>query len=209
MGGYVSDAVIRRLPAYYRHLRELEEAGTVQISSQDLGARMQLTPSQIRQDINSIGGLGRQGYGYPVKELREHIRDIMGLRGEHRMAIFGAGRIGKAVADYSGFRREGFVTVGLFDVDPEKARAGYEDVPVYGMEEVEERLPEMRIDLAVLAVPASAAQEVLDGLYALGVRAFWNFAPVDLKYSRDAVVVNAHLSDSLYTLEYHMNHAGN
>ncbi len=208
MGGYVSDAVVRRLPAYYRHLRELEEAGTVQISSQDLGARMQLTPSQIRQDINSIGGLGRQGYGYPVKELREHIRDIMGLRGEHRMAIFGAGRIGKAVADYSGFRREGFVTAGLFDVNPEKARDGYEDVPVYGMEEVGERLPDMRIDLAVLAVPASAAQEVLDKLYALGVRAFWNFAPVDLKYPRDAVVVNAHLSDSLYTLEYRMNHAG-
>ncbi len=208
MGGYVSDAVIRRLPAYYRHLRELEEAGVVQISSQDLGARMQLTPSQIRQDINSIGGLGRQGYGYPVKELRDHIREIMGLQGSHRMAIFGAGRIGKAVADYSGFRREGFVTVGMFDTDPEKYSTDEGEAPVYGMEEVEKQLPDMKIDLAVLAVPASEAQKVLDRLYVLGVRAFWNFAPVDLKYPRDAVVVNAHLSDSLYTLGYLMNHTG-
>ena len=74
MSGYVSDAVVRRLPAYYRHLRELETQGVTQISSQDLGDRMQLTPSQIRQDINSFGGFGRQGFGYPVKELREHIR---------------------------------------------------------------------------------------------------------------------------------------
>ncbi len=207
MGSYVSDAVIRRLPAYYRHLRELEESGVVQISSQDLGARMQLTPSQIRQDINSIGGLGRQGYGYPVRELREHIREIMGLNREHRMAIFGAGRMGRAIADYSGFRREGFTTVALFDTDREKERSAEEGTPVYHMEELEERLPGLRISIAVLAMPASAAQEVLDKLYALGIRAFWNFAPVDLQYPRDAVVVNAHLSDTLYTLGYRMNHS--
>ncbi len=208
MSGYVSDAVIRRLPAYYRHLRELEAAGVVQISSQDLGARMSLTPSQIRQDINSIGGLGRQGYGYPVKELRQHIREIMGLCGEHRMVIFGAGRMGQAVADYSGFRREGFVTVAMFDANPEKAGTGENGVPVYPITEVEERLPDMNASMAVLAVPASAAQEVLDRLYDLGIRAFWNFAPVDLKHPRDAVVVNAHLSDSLYTLGYMIQHAG-
>ncbi len=208
MSGYVSDAVIRRLPAYYRHLRELEEDGVMQISSQDLGSRMQLTPSQIRQDINSIGGLGRQGYGYPVRELKEHIRDIMGLNAEHRMVIFGAGRMGRAVADYSGFRREGFVTVAMFDTDPEKIGSDQADVHVYGMAEVEELLPGMNASMAVLAVPAAAAQEVLDRLYALGIRAFWNFAPVDLVYPRDAVVVNVHLSDSLYTLGYMIKHTG-
>ncbi len=208
MSGYVSDAVIRRLPAYYRHLRELEADGVVQISSQDLGSRMQLTPSQIRQDINSIGGLGRQGYGYPVRELKEHIRDIMGLNTEHRMVIFGAGRMGKAVADYTGFRREGFLTVGMFDTDPEKIGKEEDSVPVFSMEELEEKLPEMRASMAVLAVPASEAQGVLDRLYSLGIRAFWNFAPVDLVYPRDAVVVNVHLSDSLYTLGYMIRQTG-
>ena len=206
MGGYISDAVIRRLPAYYRNLRELEAEGIVQISSQDLGARMKLTPSQVRQDFNSFGGIGRQGYGYPVRDLREHIRELMGLHTEHRMVILGAGRIGRAVADYAGFIREGFITVAMFDPDPCRREESCRDIPVYGTEELEARLPELRASVAVLAVPAEAAQETLDRLYALGIRGFWNFAQVNLKYPRDAVVVNVHLSDSLYTLGYRMNH---
>ncbi len=206
MTGYVSDAVIRRLPAYYRHLRELEEAGVVQISSQELGERMQLTPSQIRQDINSFGGFGRQGYGYPVKELRAHIRSTMGLDRQHRMVIFGAGRMGRAIADYSGFRREGFVTVAMFDTDAASIARPEGEIPVYSTAELEERLPGLTASIAVLAVPADAAQEMLQRAYDLGIRAFWNFAPVDLKYPRDAVVINAHLSDTLYTLGYRMNH---
>ncbi len=206
MAGYVSDAVIRRLPGYYRHLRELEEEGIMQISSQDLGERMQLTPSQIRQDINCIGGFGRQGFGYPVHELKEHIRGIMGLKTEHRMAILGAGRIGNAVSDHAGFHREGFHTVGLFDTDAAKLRDGKTGLPVYPMSELEDRLPELKVSVVALALPAAAAQEALDRVYALGIRAIWNFAPVDLKYPRDMVVVNVHLSDSLYTLSYRMSH---
>ena len=206
MGGYISDAVVRRLPAYYRHLQELEAEGVVQISSQDLGERMQLTPSQVRQDFNSFGGIGRQGYGYPVRELREHIRELMGLHKEHRMVILGAGRVGRAVADYAGFIREGFITVAMFDPDPARREEPCREIPVYATEELEKRLPGLYASIAVLAVPAEAAQEALDRLYALGIRGFWNFAPVDLKYPRDAVVVNVHLSDSLYTLGYRMNH---
>jgi len=203
MAGYVSDAVVRRLPAYYRHLRELEENGVVQISSQELGERMQLTSSQIRQDINSFGGIGRQGYGYDVKSLKEHIRKVLGLDREHRMAILGAGRIGRAIADYSGFRREGFRTVALFDTAPETIPET--GLPVWPVTELEQRLPEMNVAIVVLAVPASEAQASLDRAYRLGVRSFWNFAPVDLSYPQDAVVVNAHLSDTLYTLGYRMN----
>lgn len=205
MSGFVSDAVVRRLPAYYRHLRELEAQGIAQISSQELGERMQLTPSQIRQDINSFGGFGRQGYGYPVRELKDHIRRIMGLDRLHRMVIIGAGRMGLAIANYASFAREGFPTVAIFDVDEEKIRRSTEELPIYPIGELETRLPELEATMAVLAVPVEAAQEMMDRLYALGIRAIWNFAPVDLSYPRDAVVMNVHLSDSLHILSYRMN----
>ena len=205
MSGYVSDAVIRRLPAYYRYLWQLEKAGTAQISSQELGDLMQLNPSQIRQDINSIGGFGRQGYGYPVKELKAHIREIMGLNQEHRMIVIGAGHIGNAVANYAGIAREGFPVVAMFDSDPVKISQSTERLPVYPVEELEERLPELNAKIAVLALPAKEAQTALDRLYAAGIRAVWNFASMDLHYSRDMTVVNVHLSDSLGILSYRMN----
>lgn len=206
MSGYVSDAVIRRMPAYYRHLRELEREGVQQISSQELGQRMKLTASQIRQDINSFGGAGRQGYGYQVSELKEHLRKIMGLSREHRMVIIGAGRMGRAIANYASFSREGFLTVGLFDLDPEKIRSAAGLLPVYAMEDLEAEVPRLGPDIGVLALPAEAAQDALDRLYGLGIRAAWNFAPVDLHYPEDMIVVNVHLSDSLHILSYRMNH---
>ena len=160
MSGYVSDAVVRRLPAYYRHLRELETQGVTQISSQDLGDRMQLTPSQIRQDINSFGGFGRQGFGYPVRELREHIRKIMGLDQNRRMVVLGAGRVGRAIASHTGFAGEGFPVVALFDRDPERLAQSTAAVPVYLEGELEERLPAMDVRIGVLALPAEEAQEM-------------------------------------------------
>ena len=205
MSGYVSDAVVRRLPAYYRHLRELETQGVTQISSQDLGDRMQLTPSQIRQDINSFGGFGRQGFGYPVKELREHIRKIMGLDQNRRMVVLGAGRVGRAIASHTGFAGEGFPVVALFDRDPERLAQSTAAVPVYLEGELEERLPAMDVRIGVLALPAEEAQEMLDRLYDLGIRAIWNFTPADLHYPRDMVVVNVHLSDTLQILSYRIH----
>lgn len=204
MAGHVSDAVIRRLPGYYRHLRELEEEGAVQISSQELGERMHLTASQIRQDINCFGGFGRQGYGYPVKELKEKLGEILGIDRKHRMVIIGAGRIGLAVANYPSFSREGFETVAMFDIDASKDCGNGKSVPVYGVDELEDRIPELNVSIAVLALPAQAAQVTLDRLYACGVRAVWNFAPVDLKHPEDMELVNVHLSDTLHILSYKM-----
>ena len=204
MAGHVSDAVIRRLPGYYRHLRELEEEGAVQISSQELGERMHLTASQIRQDINCFGGFGRQGYGYPVKELKEKLGEILGIDRKHRMVIIGAGRIGLAVANYPSFSREGFETVAMFDIDANKDCGNGKSVPVYGVDELEDRIPELNVSIAVLALPAQAAQVTLDRLYACGVRAVWNFAPVDLKHPEEMELVNVHLSDTLHILSYKM-----
>ncbi|MDO4838565.1 MAG: redox-sensing transcriptional repressor Rex [Clostridia bacterium] len=208
MAGYVSDAVIRRLPGYYRHLRELEAAGVTQISSQELGKRMQLTPSQIRQDINCFGGFGRQGYGYKVSDLKMHIGEILGLNRMHRMIILGVGNIGSAVANYPTFNREGFETVAMFDVDPGKIGTRVGNVPVYPMDELENFLGDNKVDVAVLAVPVKAAQETMDRLSACHVGAVWNFAPTDLHHPDDMIVVNVHLSDSLQILSYKMAHAG-
>lgn len=206
MAGYVSDAVIRRLPGYYRHLRELEAAGVTQISSQELGKRMQLTPSQIRQDINCFGGFGRQGYGYKVSELKGHIGEILGLTQQHKVIILGAGNIGAAVARYPTFSREGFDTVAMFDNSPDKAGETIGGVPVLAMQELEGFVRAQNVDIAVLAVPALVAQETLENLYACGIRAVWNFAPTDLSHPDDMIVVNVHLSDSLQILSYKMAH---
>lgn len=206
MAGHVSEAVIRRLPGYYRHLRELEAAGVVQISSQELGEKMQLTPSQIRQDINCFGGFGRQGYGYKVSELKGHIGEILGLDQPHRMVIIGAGNIGNAVAQYPTFSREGFRTLAMFDTDPGKVNTQLGGIPVYEVSELSAYLKNNEVDIAVLALPAACAQDTLNTVIACGVKAVWNFSPVDLLHGDDVTVVNVHLSDTLQILSYKMAH---
>lgn len=208
MAGHVSEAVIRRLPGYYRHLRELEAAGVTQISSQELGERMHQTSSQIRQDINCFGGFGRQGYGYNVSELKEHIGEILGLRQKHSVIILGAGSIGTAVARYPTFSREGFETVAMFDIAPEKVGTELCGVPVLPMDALEDFLREHPVDIAVLALPARVAQETLNRLDLCGITAVWNFAPTDLTHPEHMIVVNVHLSDSLQILSYRMAHRG-
>ncbi len=207
MSGYVSEAVIRRLPGYYRYLRELESEGVTQISSKELGERMHQTPSQIRQDINCFGGFGRQGYGYNVSELKMHIGEILGLDREHRMIIIGAGSIGSAVTHYPTFSREGFRTIALFDSHPDRIGQRVNGVPVLPVDGLDRFLDENPVDIAVLAVPRDAAQPLLDRLIAKGVQGVWNFAPIDLTYDHDAcTVVNVHLSDSIQVLSYKMAH---
>ena len=206
MAGYVSEAVIKRLPAYYRHLKELEREGVKQISSQGLGERMAFTASQIRQDINCFGGFGRQGYGYSVTELREHIGHIMGVDQSHRMIILGAGNIGRAVALSDSFPRNGFETVAIFDASPEKVGMEVGGLTVQDVAGLKRYLSEHPVDIAVLALPVGCAQEMADLLCACGVRGFWNFAPLDLKLPREASVVNVHLDEGLEVLSFRMMH---
>lgn len=201
----VSDAVVRRLPMYYRHLRELEKAGVVRISSQELGERMNLTASQIRQDINCFGGFGQQGYGYHVTTLKERIAEILGLTHQYHVIIVGAGNIGRAVANYAGFRKEGFNIQAMFDVSPALIGVDVHGVLVQPMDKLEAWMNTHQVDIAVLAVPSAHAQETADLLVHGGVRAIWNFAPVDLNLPEGIAVNNVHLSDSLHILSYRMN----
>ena len=201
----VSDAVIRRLPMYYRHLRELEKAGVVRISSQELGEKMNLTASQIRQDINCFGGFGQQGYGYHVANLKEHIAEILGLRKQYHVIIVGAGNIGRAVANYPRFAKEGFSVQAIFDVSAALVGIDVHGILVQPMEKLDGWLSAHQVDIAVLAVPASCAQDTADRLAKGGVRGIWNFAPVDLTLPEGVAVNNVHLSDSLNILSYRMN----
>lgn len=201
----VSDAVVRRLPMYYRHLKELEKAGVVRISSQELGERMNLTASQIRQDINCFGGFGQQGYGYHVANLKERIGEILGLHKQYHMIIVGAGNIGRAVANYAGFAREGFVIQAMFDVSAALVGVDVHGVLVQPMDKLDDWLSTHQVDIAVLSVPKACAQDTADRLVRGGVRAIWNFAPVDLALPEGVAVNNVHLSDSLHILSYRMN----
>ena len=206
MAGYVSEAVIKRLPAYYRHLKELEAEGVTQISSQGLGERMDFTASQVRQDINCFGGFGRQGYGYSVTELKEHIGHIMGVDHPHQMIILGAGNIGRAVALADSFPRNGFRTAAIFDSDPQKIGMKVETLEVQDIAHLERYLDENPVDIAVLGLPVGCAQEIAGQVYAYGIRGFWNFAPLDLRLPKDASVVNVHLDEGLEVLSFRMMH---
>ena len=201
----VSDAVIRRLPMYYRHLKELEKAGVERISSRELGERMNLTASQIRQDINCFGGFGQQGYGYHVPELRWHIGEILGLEHTYDVIIVGAGNIGRAIANYEGFEREGFHVRAIFDDAKEIQGKAVRGIVVQDVNGMDAWLKENHADIAVIAVPAASAQETADHLVEAGMKAIWNFAPVDLHLPADVVSNHVHLSDSLHILTYRMN----
>ena len=201
----VSDAVVRRLPMYYRHLRDLEKAGVVRISSQELGERMNLTASQIRQDINCFGGFGQQGYGYHVTNLKERIGEILGLTNQYHVIIVGAGNIGRAIANYVGFKKEGFNIQAMFDVSPALVGIDVHGTLVQPMEKLDTWMATHQVDIAVLSVPSAYAQETAELLVRGGVRAIWNFAPVDLNLPDGVAVNNVHLSDSLHILSYRMN----
>lgn len=201
----VSDAVIRRLPVYYRHLVELEHNGVERISSRELGARMNTTASQIRQDINCFGGFGQQGYGYHVASLRQHMASILGIDRVYKAVIVGAGNIGRAVAGYTGFERDGFNIVGIFDTDPKVVGTSCGKLTVQPVSELEAFLKKEKVNVGVIAVPMDAAQTVADQLVCGGVRALWNFAPMDIQHPDSVVSTHVHLSDSLHILTYKMN----
>ncbi len=198
----ISQAVIRRLPRYYRYLGELLEHGVERISSNDLSRRMKVTASQIRQDLNNFGGFGQQGYGYNVKYLYTEIGKILGLEEDHRMIIIGAGNLGQALANYAAFEKRGFILKGIFDVNPRLAGMTIRGVPVRMMEELGEFVKDNDVEIAALTIPKDKAVEVADLLVANGVRAIWNFAHTDLNLPEEIIVENVHLSESLMQLSY-------
>ncbi len=201
----ISQAVIGRLPRYFRYLGELKDDGIERISSQELSAIMKVTASQIRQDFNNFGGFGQQGYGYKVEYLYEEIGKILGLHKTHNLIIIGAGNLGQALANYMNFERRGFLFRGIFDNNPALFGKKIRDLEVQPMEELETFVKENEIDIAVLTIPKDNALEVAERLARQDIRGIWNFAHIDLNLSKEIQVENVHLSDSLMKLTYNIN----
>ncbi|HCI74237.1 MAG TPA: redox-sensing transcriptional repressor Rex [Lachnospiraceae bacterium] len=204
----ISKAVINRLPRYYRYLGMLLDKGVVRISSADLSSQMNVTASQIRQDLNLFGGFGQQGYGYNVAHLYEEIGKILGLDRAYHLIVIGAGRLARAVGSYVGFQKRGFRVEAFFDRNPAKhLDEGDDSIPIYPLEELSSYLENNKIDIGVIAVPAEAARKVVPVLDAGGVRGIWNFAHTDLDVPPYMTVQSVHLSESLMQLSYKINHS--
>ncbi len=203
----ISQAVIGRLPRYFRYLGELKDDGVERISSQDLSSLMQVTASQIRQDLNHFGGFGQQGYGYNVEYLYKEIGKILGLDKTHHLIIIGAGNLGQALANYMNFERRGFLFEGIFDKNPALYGKKIREMEVQPMENMEQFIKAHDIDIAVLTIPKTEAVKVAERLVNVGIRAIWNFAHCDLNVPEDIQVESVHLSDSLMKLSYNLRRA--
>ena len=201
----ISQAVIKRLPRYYRYLGELKDEGIERISSRELSELMHVTASQIRADLNHFGGFGQQGYGYNVRNLYDEIGKILGLDKYHKLVVIGAGHLGQALSNYVNFERRGFHILGIFDCDPKLVGKRIRDVYVAPMEELESFIKGNDIDIAVLTIPKTSAVEVAKILVNCNIRAIWNFAHVDLAVPDNVIVENVHLSESLMTLSYNLS----
>lgn len=201
----IPQGVVSRLPVYYRYLLELEEQGETRVSSAQLGEGLDFTAAQVRSDLSFFGSFGQQGYGYNVSDLLKQVRNILGLNRVYSMILIGAGNLGKAIASYENFKHMGFKIQAIFDVDTlllGNHHAGCVIQPVWYLEEYVQKYP---TDIAVIATPSSASQEVCDIVVRNGVASIWNFSPVHLNVPDHVLVEHMHLTDSLLRLSFRLN----
>jgi redox-sensing transcriptional repressor len=204
----VSNAVIKRLPRYHRYLGDLLREGILRISSAELSRIMNVTASQIRQDLNCFGGFGQQGYGYNIKYLYGKISELLGVTQGFKAVIVGAGNLGRALAATHMFERRGVERVALFDVNEEIVGTEIYGIKVYHTDELFEFCQRHKVDIGVLTVPKDAAYHVARTMASAGVKGIWNFANMELSLEDKSVIVeNIHLGDSLMTLCYEIKDA--
>lgn len=206
----ISTAVVKRLPRYYRYLGELLETGVERISSNELSKKMNVTASQIRQDLNNFGGFGQQGYGYNVEYLYLEIGKILGVDKKHNMIIIGSGNLGQAIANYANFEKRGFVVMSMFDKNTDLiGKTVRNNIEIRPMKELESYITDNNIDIAALTIPKQEAVHVAEDLVNYGIKAIWNFAHTDLNLPKHIVVENVHLSESLMGLSYSLTRVEN
>lgn len=201
----VSIAVVKRLPRYFRYLSDLLSMDITRISSKELSARMGITASQIRQDLNCFGGFGQQGYGYNVESLYKEIGNILGLNNDYQTIIIGAGNMGQALANYTNFEKRGYRLIGIFDVNKNLVGKKIKEIEIKHLDTLEEYVKSNRVDIAMIAVPYEQTPIVADKVARLGIKGLWNFSPMDLKINHDVIIENVHLSDGLMVLGYKLN----
>jgi redox-sensing transcriptional repressor len=184
------DIVVSRLPIYLRALTRMSGEGQEITSSHELGKRLGISSAQIRKDLSHFGEFGKQGTGYKIKDLIEQLRRILKVEREWDVALVGAGAIGHALAHYNGFADRGFRICMIFDNDPAKIGTHVHGFEVFDVATVSEKIAADRIALAMVAVPAEAAQEVTDALVNAGVRGILNYAPINLSVPETVQVQN-------------------
>lgn len=198
----VSNAIIRRLPRYRRYLGYLQTKGIKKVSSNELSEMIGYTASQIRQDLNTFGEFGQQGYGYEVDRLYKEINKILGLDREYKTVVVGCGNLGQAITNYTYYYKIGFNIIGLFDVNPKVIGNVINDVEVMDSADLEEYVRREKIDIGIICVNRENAQKVADELVSGGVKGIWNFAPIDLNIPENVALESVHLSDSLHALSF-------
>lgn len=201
----ISSAVIKRLPRYYRFLGELIDSDISRISSKELSKKMNVTASQIRQDLNNFGCFGQQGYGYNVISLFEEIQKILGLNNRYNLIIVGAGNLGQALLNYNNFQKRGYNFIGVFDVNPEIIGNTIKGIEVFDMSNLKQFVQDNVVHIAAITVPRISVPEVSKQILDTGITAIWNFSNSELILPSNIIVENVHLTDSLMTLTYNFN----
>ncbi len=204
----VPEVVVSRLPQYLRILNRLLEEGTLVVSSQQLGDKLQVTPAQIRKDLSYFGRFGKQGRGYSVRDLLDRLRQILGVNSYWNVAVVGVGRLGRAILNYPGFNPDGFHIVAAFDVSPQVVGEEVGGLAVRSLDELHRVTSEERISIAIVAVPVSQTQEVVDQLVACGVRAILNYAPIAPHVREGVRIRNIDPVLSLQSMTYYINDSG-
>jgi redox-sensing transcriptional repressor len=204
----IPEVVIDRLPVYYRWLTRMQDAGTMTVSSQELGDALDVTPAQIRKDLSYFGRFGKQGRGYAVDRLVEELRLILGLNRRWRMVLVGAGRLGRAIASYDGFDPEGFEIVGAYDSDPQHIDEDVAGITVRDVRNIEADLRASPVDIGIVAVPSEVAQDVIDTLVRAGVRSILNYAPITVQVPEGVELRRIDPLLSLQSMTYHLSREG-
>ena len=203
----VPEVVVSRLPQYLRILNRLMEDGITVVSSQQLGEKLQVTPAQIRKDLSYFGRFGKQGRGYSVNDLLDRLRQILGVNAYWNVAVVGVGRLGRAIVNYPGFTPDGFHLVAAFDVNNDVIGEDVGDLTVHSLDDLRKVVAERKISIAIVAVPVSHTQEVVDQLVACGIRAILNYAPI-IPHVREGVRIrNIDPVLSLQSMTYYINSA--
>lgn len=198
----ISESTIHRLSLYYRLLSVLEKESKETVSSKELAKREKLTPAQVRKDLSFFGSFGTRGLGYPVSELKRRIGEILGLDRQWNVALIGVGNIGSALVGYKEFQRQGFNIKLIFDNDQRKIGSNHKGIVVADIKNLEKELRENKIEIVVIAVPATVAQYIVDDVVKAGIKAILNFAPVNLKVPEDVFLRNENMSMELEYLSF-------
>lgn len=200
----ISEAVVRRLPIYLRYLTSLSQMDVKTVSSQQMGKTLDVNPAQIRKDLAAFGDFGKKGIGYDVEYLIEKIRQILKLDQEIHVALVGAGHLGHAISNYNIYLKDNMRIVAIFDADESKHGHVIAGLEIRPMSEMKQVIIDLQIRLAIITVPASAAQDVADKLVEAGIEGILNFAPVNLRTDKDVRIHHADVTSSLQSLAYYL-----